>query len=143
MSDKYPTLIHRWFDEVWNQQRTDTIDEMMFDNTLHHGLTGPDGPPVSGIDNFKEFHKGFVAAFPDISVEVHDVVTEGDKMACRYTVTGTHRGPLSQIEPSHVKVEFTGGGICKLEGGKFAEVWNQIDFSKMLYDIQTRTPEPE
>jgi len=143
MSDRHPTLLHRWFDEVWNQNLTDKIDEMMYETTLHNGLTGPGGPPVSGIANFKEFHKSFREAFPDIQVTVHDVITEGDKMACRYTVTGTQRGPLSELEPSHVKVEFTGGGICKLEGGKFVEVWNQIDFSKMLYDIQTGTPEPQ
>lgn len=143
MSEEYPTLLHRWFDEVWNQKRTDTIEEMMSEETLHHGLTGPGGPPVSGLANFREFHASFLTAFPDLVVEVHDVVTEGDKMACRYTVTGTQIGPLSELEPSRVKVEFTGGGMCRMEGGKFAEVWNQIDFSKMLYDIQTLAPEPE
>ena len=112
MSEEYPTLLHRWFDEVWNQKRTDTIGEMMSERTLHHGLTGPGGPPVSGLANFREFHASFLTAFPDLEVEVHDVVTEGDKMACRYTVTGTQLGPLSELEPSRVKVDFTGGGMC-------------------------------
>ena len=26
---EYPTLLHRWFDEVWNQKREEAIDEMM------------------------------------------------------------------------------------------------------------------
>ncbi len=143
MSDQYPTLLHRWFEEVWNQKRTDPIEEMMSENTLHHGLTGPGGPPISGLERFREFHATFLNAFPDLEVTVHDVVSEGDKMACRYTVTGTQLGPLSELEPSRVNVEFTGGGMCKLDGGKFVEVWNQIDFSKMLYDIQTRDPEAD
>lgn len=143
MSDKYPTLLHRWFDEVWNQKRTDTINEMMNEDTLHHGLTGPGGPPISGLDNFRRFHHDFRTAFPDLEVVVHDVVTEGDRMACRYTVTGTQRGPLGDMPPSRVKVEFTGGGMCRLENGKFAEVWNEIDFGKMQHDIMTREPEAE
>ncbi len=43
MTDEYHTLMHRWFAEVWNQKRTDTIVEMMSEETLHHGLTGPGG----------------------------------------------------------------------------------------------------
>ncbi len=141
MENEYKTILHRWFDEVWNQKRTDTIIEMMSEDTQHYGLTGPGGPPVSGVGNFREFHAAFLAAFPDLQVTVHDVVGEGDKMACRYSITGTHRGLLGDLEPSRVKVEFTGGGMCRLEGGKFAEVWNEIDFAKMRHDIETREPE--
>ena len=35
---EYPTLLHRWFDEVWNQQREEAIDEMMTEDVVIHGL---------------------------------------------------------------------------------------------------------
>ena len=42
-----PTLLHRWFEEVWNQQQESAIDELMADDALVHGI-GPDGQPLKG-----------------------------------------------------------------------------------------------
>ncbi|MEQ1607252.1 MAG: ester cyclase [Pyrinomonadaceae bacterium] len=136
MPNEYPTILHQWFDEVWNQQKTDTIDKMMSDDTLHYGLTGPGGGPISGIANFKEFHATFRAAFPDIRVTLHDVVVVGDKIAARYTVNATHQGYLNGMPPTDAEVEFTGAGMCTVADGKFVEVWNEIDFGKMYYDLE-------
>lgn len=143
MPQEYDTVLHRWFDQVWNQQRTDTIDELMTDDTRHYGLSGPGGEPVTGLDNFKAFHKTFLAAFPDLHVTVDDVVSEGSKISGRYTVTGINRGPLNDQDPTHVKVEFAGFGMCTMESGKFVEVWNYVDFPKMQNDLQTGEPEEE
>ena len=123
----YPTLLHRWFDEVWNQQREEAIDEMMTEDVIIHGL----GEPIVGRENFKPFFRSFSAAFPDIHVTVDDVITDGDKMSCRCTVTGTHTGEGLGFAPTNQPVEFTGGGMCTLKDGKFHEVWNEFDFMKM------------
>ena len=125
---EYPTLLHRWFDEVWNQKREDAIDEMMAEDVVVHGLPGG---PIVGRENFKPFFRSFASAFPDIHVTVEDVITEGDKMSCRCTVTGTHTGEGLGFAPTNQPVEFTGGGICILKDGKFQEVWNEFDFMKM------------
>ena len=125
---EYPTLLHRWFDEVWNQKREDAIDEMMTEDVVIHGLG--DGPIV-GRENFKPFFRSFSTAFPDIQVTVEDVITDGTKMSCRCTVRGTHTGDGLGFAPTNQAVEFTGGGMCTLENGKFKEVWNEFDFMRM------------
>ena len=43
------TILHRWFEEVWNQRRESAIDEMIADNYVGHGLVGPDGALVEAI----------------------------------------------------------------------------------------------
>ena len=131
---EYPSLLHRWFDEVWNQQREEAIDEMMTEDVVIHGL--PDGPIV-GRENFKPFFRAFSAAFPDVHIEVHDVVTEGDKMSCRCTVTGTHSGNGLGFAATNQPVEFTGSGLCTLRDGKFSEVWNEFDFLRMHTQMGT------
>lgn len=132
---EYETILHRWFDEVWNQKRTDTIEEMLTEETRHFGISGPGGEPVTGIDNFKAFHGGFLAAFPDLNIEVHEVIREGEKFAGLYTVTGTHDGPLPDREATGREVKFHGSGMCMMKDGKFDEVWNVIDFMKMNHDL--------
>lgn len=128
-------LIHRWFDEVWNQKRTDTIYEMMTDETRHYGLAGPDGEAVTGIENFKAFHTAFISAFPDLKVEIENTICEGDKLGVLYTVTGTQQGPLPDRAATGRSTTFKGSGMCRLEGDKFVEVWNVIDFQKMNADL--------
>lgn len=125
---EYPTLLHRWFDEVWNQQREEAIDEMMTEDVVVHGLPGG---PIVGRENFKPFFRAFITAMPDINITVEDVLTDGDKMSCRCTVRGTHTGEGLGFPPTNQPVEFTGGGLCTVEGGRFKEVWNEFDFMRM------------
>lgn len=151
---EYPTLLHRWFDQVWNRQNTQAIREMLTEDTVHHGLTGPGGPPVRGYDEFEAFHKAFTAAFPDIRIDIDEVVTDGDRIAARYTATATQKGPMpdmagaalhggppSMMGPTGKKTVFQGGGICRVNGDKFVEVWNQVDFLKLHYDLSPETPD--
>jgi steroid delta-isomerase-like uncharacterized protein len=125
---EYPTLLHRWFDEVWNQKRESTIDEMMTDDVIIHGL-GEE--PIVGREKFKEFYRAFASAFPDVHVEVQDVITDGDKTSCRCTVRGTHTGDGLGFAATNKPVNFTGGGMCTVKDGRFTEVWNEFDFLRM------------
>ena len=124
----YETLLHRWFDEVWNQQREDAIDEMMTEDVVIHGLGDE---PIVGRENFKPFFRSFISAFPDIHVTVEDAIEAGDKMSCRCSVRGTHTGEGLGFAPTNKPVEFTGGGLCTVRDGRFSEVWNEFDFMRM------------
>jgi predicted ester cyclase len=124
----YETLLHRWFDEVWNQKREQAIDEMMTEDVIIHGLGDE---PIVGRENFKPFWKAFISAFPDVHVTVEDAIVAGDKMSCRCTVRGTHTGEGLGFSPTNKPVEFTGGGLCALRDGRFSEVWNEFDFMRM------------
>lgn len=143
MASEYPTLLHRWFQEVWNEKNAATIRELLTEDSIHHGLSGPGGDTVRGSADFEKFHADFLAAFPDLKVELSDVITDGDKLAARFTVTGTQAGPLDGMPPTGKKVRFTGSGICTVKDGKFGEVWNEIDFMKMQYDLSPDTPDVE
>ena len=62
------TLMNRWFEEVWNNGRESAIDEMSFHDVPGHGLQGPDGGEVRGMDAFKAFYRQFRAALSEIHV---------------------------------------------------------------------------
>src|SRR5688500_20134395 len=100
MSSEYPTLLHRWFDEVWNQKNTAAIHEMMSEDTLIHGLSGPGGAPVRGASAFANYHSALLSAFSNIHVDVADVITQGNKIAGRFTVTGAQTGDLPDTRPT-------------------------------------------
>ena len=97
---------------------------------------------VHGIEGFKDFVRMFRSAFPDLHVEVQDQVAEGDKVATRWTASGTHEGELAGIPATGNWVEITGMEISRISGGKIAEIWDNYDVMGMMQQIGA-IPSPE
>ena len=131
MSETNKALMRRWFEEVWNQGRTDAIDELLADNVVIHGLVDASGEPVRGAQAFRDFHRQFRGAFPNIAVSIDDMVAEGDKVAARCSVAAKHTGGTLGFDATDSDVEFDGMTIVVIKDGKIAEAWNNFDFMKM------------
>jgi steroid delta-isomerase-like uncharacterized protein len=135
------THIERWFEEVWNQGRTQAIDEMLSPETHGHGLPLADGKQVDDMAAFKEFHRTFRSAFPDVKVTVEDVVTEGDKQVARCLVTGTHTGDGLGRPATGKKVRFHGMTMIRMKDGKTVQSWNNFDFHTMYQQLEEASGE--
>lgn len=131
MSQESKDLIRRWFNEVWNERRAEAIDEMLAADATVHGLSDTSGMPISNPAAFREFHKQFCGAFPGITVNVDDVIAEGDKAVARCTVRGKHSGDHLGLAATNADVEISGIAIIRVRDGKIAEAWNNFDFLKL------------
>ena len=127
-------LTRRWFDEVWNQGRSQTIDELAAPDVTMHGL-GEDGGDVRGPDGFRPFWQRFREAFPDLQITVDDLLADGDKTAVRVTLRGTHRGPTLGVPPSGRPVRMSGMVIAQWRDGQLIEGWNEIDAAGLMRQI--------
>jgi ketosteroid isomerase-like protein len=78
----------------------------------------PDTPP--GIAGLAQQAEGVHAALDDCRVEIHDLLTDGDRVAARFTVHGTRGGEA---------VTMTGMELYRLDGGLVAELWGEYDTS--------------
>ncbi len=123
----HPTLLHRWFDEVWNQARTDSIAEMMTEDAILNGLNDENGNPHRGPVGFEVVHKRFLEAFPDIQISIREHVASEGKEAICCTCTGTHRGPFHTFAPTGKKVTFSGMCMVRVVNGRIVEAWNNFD----------------
>jgi predicted ester cyclase len=75
----------------------------------------------------------FLTAMPDWHVSEDYVVAEGDKVASRGTITGTHLGPFLGAPPTGKKVSWTGIIIYRInDEGKIVERWQDFDALSML-----------
>jgi steroid delta-isomerase-like uncharacterized protein len=134
---KNRTLAHEWFDEVWNKSQIEAIDRLLAQDAIAHGLVDAQGNELRGPAGFKPFFLQFTKAFPDIHVEVVDTISEGDKIAARCIVTGTHRGDALGVPASNKPVRFTGMTILRAKDGKIVEAWNNFDFQALTGQIGT------
>jgi len=139
MATEYPTLLHRWFDQVWNAHSEQAVDDLATEDVLGHGLAGPDGEQIRGREAFKTFQRAFLSAYPDLKISVEDTISEGDKIAARCRVTGSHQGPGIGLTPTNQPVDFTGMCIVRVEDGKIAEAWNEFNFMDMYKQVGALT----
>ena len=127
MPNRNSTLTYRWMQEVWNSGHEDAIDEMLDANAVVHGIDDIKEP---GPEGFKQFYRNFRNQFPQIHVEVEDVVSEGDYETGRCVVNATNS--------SGQHVQFTGMTYINISNGKIAEAWNNFDFMSMYQQLGFR-----
>lgn len=70
----------------------------------------------------------FRAAFPDVRMEVVQLVAEGDTVVGRFSCSGTHLGAWQGHAPSGRRFEGVGEVyFFRFEGGRIAEMWGLED----------------
>jgi predicted ester cyclase len=119
-------LMRRWFEEVWNQGREQTIDEMCSQDAVGHGQTH-DGSDVVGPESFKHFWRAFRAAFSSIHVTVHQSIAEDELAMLQWTIKMKHTGPFMGIAPTGKQITAKGMSIQRFVGGKIVEAWDNYD----------------
>ena len=127
------TLSRRWFDEVWNNRRKSAIPELSHPHARVFGLAEP-GRSID-IQDFLPFYERFLAAFPDIHIDVDDVIVEGDQSALRLRATGTHTGDAMGIPPSGNRINLSGIIWTRWKDGKIIEAWNEFDALGMMQQM--------
>ncbi len=91
-------------------------------------LVGPEG--------FKAVHRTFCGAFPDVHVDVEEIVTEGDRVAVRWRVSMTHLGDHFGFPASGKKETLVGSTFVIVEGNQITEGWNYMDIQALMQKLQ-------
>jgi steroid delta-isomerase-like uncharacterized protein len=73
--------------------------------------------------------------FPDIQWTLEEVIAEGDKVAARFTMCGTHRGAFFGVPPTGKTIAVQAMNFYRLAGGQFVEERGQPDLLGLLQQI--------
>jgi predicted ester cyclase len=79
-------------------------------------------------------------AFPDLHVAQADSVTEGDKVAFRWMMSGTHKGELMGVAPTGERVTVMGIDMIYVEDGQILAYWGEFDVMGMLRQLGITPP---
>lgn len=135
------SVVHRWFNEVWNSGREAGIDEMFAPDGVAHGL-GQGEADVRGPDGFKAFWRNIRAALPDVQIHIRDMVVEGERVAARVVLEGTHVGDGLGAKATNRRVQVAGIVMVRLVDGRIVEGWNSWDQLGLLQQLGA-LPSPE
>jgi predicted ester cyclase len=135
MADNNKEVLQRWFDEVWNQKSEAAIDKMFHPLAKSHGFPDMDSVLV-GPEAFKPVYRSFCGAFPDLHVELEDVVSEGDRAAGRFKVSMTHQGDHLGFPATGKKTMLAGSVFAIIKDGYIMEGWNYMNLGAFLEKLQ-------
>jgi predicted ester cyclase len=79
-------------------------------------------------------------AFPDLRVEIHDQIAEGDKVTTRKTIHGTHLGALQGIAPTGRSIAIEVIDIVRLCDGRYTEHWGINTLPVVIAQLRTVSP---
>jgi steroid delta-isomerase-like uncharacterized protein len=105
-------------EEVFNRGNFDAADDLVADDFYNH--EAPDSP---GPQGFKASAIWLREAFPDYHAELHELVVDGDLVAARLMVSGTHRGPFMGMPASGRSFSVQHMHMYRVNEGKVAEHW--------------------
>jgi len=135
MSEANRQLAQRWYNEVWNQQKSAAIDAMFAPNGKSHGFPEPDSVLI-GPAAFKRIHATFCGAFPDLHIALDDVICEGNRVAVRWVSTMTHLGDHFGFPASRKKASLSGSSFLIMDNGMIVEGWNFMEMQALLQSLR-------
>lgn len=109
--------------EALNKGNLAVVDEYLAPDFVYHGPMGD----VKGVISYKKFLASLRTAYPDIHVDVKDIVAEGDLVATRTLSTFSFTGQIDAIPPTGKQVSMSSTIIDRFENGKLAETWEHYD----------------
>jgi predicted ester cyclase len=115
------------------QKREASYFEFYADSLTIYGFP-PNFP--TNKEGFKQFIYFLWKAFPDIKITFEDLVTEGNKVAGRYYLTGTHKGEFLDVQPTGKQFKASGMTIFSIRDKKIAERWNIVDMMSLMEQLK-------
>lgn len=124
-------LFARFDERIYNGGDLAAVDDLVAEDFRHRAPI----PTPQGREGFREFITGFREAFPDATSTTEDTVVEGDLIAVRYTMRGTHRGEFAGIPATGRQVEIPGISIYRVADGQVTDEWAEPDLMGMLEQL--------
>jgi steroid delta-isomerase-like uncharacterized protein len=125
------SLIRRNFEEGLNRRNFSTFDQLIAADFVHHSFPAS----IPGPEGYKQILAMFTAGFPDLRVTLEDIVAEGDRVMTRGYFTGTHKGAFMGIPPTGKTVRVSYMDVWRLEDGRIAENWVQLDMMALAQQL--------
>jgi steroid delta-isomerase-like uncharacterized protein len=127
-------LMRRWFHEVWNEGKTQTIYDLMAPDGVGIGQL-ENGAPLRGPAEFEALVNRLRGGFPDINIQIEDAFGADDKVVVRWAATMTHFGDIPGAPATGKPVRMTGITIARIMGNQIVEGWDNWDQLAMLKQI--------
>jgi len=125
--------------ELIAKGNTENVNKYFATNWVNHD---PSLPPLKGLEGARQLI-ALWKSFSNLKLTIEDSVTQGDRVAMRFTVSGTHTSPFMGIAPTGRTINVTGTGIFRVVDGKSTDNWVNFDALGLFRQLGLTTlPKP-
>lgn len=122
---------------AWNEGKLELLDQYIAPNGLDHSPLSTE----KGTAGFKKIITTFRQAMPGLKLTIEDEVYNKDRVVHRWKVQGKHTGaPLFGVPASGKEITLNGISILRMENGKIAERWTNLDQFGLLTQLGVIPP---
>lgn len=118
-------LVRSWLNEAIRNGNVAIFDELLAEGVCD--TSG--GSRAFGSASFKQRALAVHGAFSSIEVALEELVIEGDRLAWRWSLTGTHTGAFAGVAATGRRVTLRGVNFQRVAGGRVAEHWTLADLA--------------
>ena len=126
-------LARRYFQDLMTDKNLDAVEEIIAPNFALRIPTLPE--PIRGPEGMKGFINRVRTGIPDAKFTIERQIAEGNRVASRWYMEGTHQGLFMGVEGTGNTVKDQGVDIFTMAGGKIVEVWVNEDGLGLLKQV--------
>jgi steroid delta-isomerase-like uncharacterized protein len=126
-------LVRRLLEELRDGWRPATVEKYFAPSYRRH-LTATSTPLTR--EEQRQRASRLRAAFPDAEVTLEDIFAEGDRVAHRLTIRGTHTGEFLGVPASGRSVAVSFIAIVRIADGQLVEEWGGLDQPDLIRQMR-------
>jgi steroid delta-isomerase-like uncharacterized protein len=120
-SERNKATVRRWSEELWSRGDLAVADEIISPDYVRHDPGDPF--PARGPEDVRRIVTMLRSMLPDLTIEVNEIVAEGDMVASRYTATATDTRGYMGRPPTGKRIRTSAMQMFRLADGKIVESW--------------------
>ena len=132
-------VVRQVMERAFNEGDLAIIDEVLAPGAIDH--QEPAGTDFAA--HLKAVISMMRTAFPDLHFEIHEMLAEGDIVAFRSTMTGTHLGSFQGLPPTGKPISVAHMHFIRLIGGKATDLWHVWDVAGLMRHLGAAAPRPQ
>lgn len=113
-------IIQRFYREIWNEGHKEVAWEILAEDLVFRGSTGPAKKGISEFLVYVDLIRGALSNYQCV-IEHH--VTEGIHTVTRMKFSGQHTSVFFGVPPTGKEVSWNGAAFFRIEEGKIKELW--------------------
>ena len=122
-------VIYQWL-EAWKLGDAAALDRIFARDYTVNGI-------LVGVEGVRQAVRYFHSALTDTSVELKDMVAEGDQVVVRWIVQGLHTGEFMGVAPTGKQLELRGINMYQIVDGKIAANHEETNIPEVIQSLKT------